>query len=188
MASRQQQLEALHDQIRGCTLCSLCASRTHAVPGDGGIRAKALLVGEGPGEEEDATGHPFVGAAGRYLDHVLDEVGLDRRQLFITNVVKCRPPANRTPKPGEARTCVSAYLTRQIALVQPEVVFLLGATAARYGLENYTSLDAMRGKTIRQHGLRYLVTYHPASRFYRDDLSDKIKADFARLKRVLARA
>ncbi|HYE96153.1 MAG TPA: uracil-DNA glycosylase [Rubricoccaceae bacterium] len=187
MPSRKEQLAALHAQIRVCTLCPLCASRTHAVPGDGRTNAKALLVGEGPGEDEDASGHPFVGSAGRYLDHVLDEVGLDRRDLFITNVVKCRPPGNRTPKPLEARTCTSTYLDAQIALVQPKVVFLLGATAARYGLPDYTSLEAMRGKTIRRNGLRYLVTYHPASRFYREDLSDKIKEDFAKLKRVLAR-
>ncbi|HLT45709.1 MAG TPA: uracil-DNA glycosylase [Rubricoccaceae bacterium] len=187
MASRKAQLEALHAQIRVCTLCPLCASRTHAVPGDGRPGARALLVGEGPGEDEDASGHPFVGSAGRYLDHVLAKVGLDRADLFITNVVKCRPPKNRKPKPAEARTCVSTYLDRQIALVRPKVVFLLGATAAKYVLEGYTSLEAARGKTIRRGDLRYLVTYHPASRFYREELGALIEADFARLKRVLAR-
>lgn len=182
--TRKQKLEALAEEICGCPQCPLCKSRTHAVPGDGKASVQAMLIGEAPGEEEDESGHPFVGAAGRYLDHVLEEVGLDRKNFFITNVVKCRPPENRKPRKGEVEVCTSNYLSEQIELVDPKVIMLLGSTAATH-LLGLKSIKAARDRIVEAEGRRYLVTYHPASRFYRKDLGEKIKADFARLKEEL---
>src|SRR5437868_8153762 len=108
--SKAQQLEELADEIRGCVKCPLYKSRTLAVPGDGKPSAKIMLIGEGPGRDEDTSGHPFVGASGRFLNHVLEGTGIDRRDLFITNIVKCRPPGNRPPKRNEIETCTSHYL------------------------------------------------------------------------------
>lgn len=176
-SSKQRRLDALAEEIRGCPKCPLCASRTHAVPGDGTPSARMVVVGEAPGADEDATGHPFVGAAGRYLDRVLEEHGLDREELFITNVVKCRPPGNRKPKKSEADVCTSNYLFHQIETIDPEFVLLLGTTAATYVLEGVRSIGKARGAFIEQGGRRYLVSYHPASRFYREDLGEKLKED-----------
>lgn len=185
--TRKQKLAALAEEIRGCPKCPLCESRTCAVPGDGKASVQAMLIGEAPGEEEDESGHPFVGAAGRYLDHVLEEVGLDRDGFFITNVVKCRPPENRKPRKGEVEVCTTSYLFEQIDLVDPKVIMLLGSTALTYLLD-IKSIKAARERVIESEGRRYLVTYHPASRFYRKDLGERIKADFARLKEELEKA
>ena len=179
-----QQLEELAAQIRVCTKCPLCESRTRAVPGDGKSSAKVLIIGEAPGREEDESGHPFVGAAGRFLDHVLEGTGLDRSDFFITNTVKCRPPRNRTPKKLEVDTCTSIYLFKQIELVNPKLILLLGGVAAKKML-GVKSLGEARGRIIEREGRKYLAGYHPAVRFYREDLGEKVKEDFARLKREL---
>ena len=186
MADSEATLDRLARQIRRCTKCPLHTSRTHAVPGEGPANARAMIIGEAPGEEEDATGRPFVGPAGSYLSKVLDEAGLERGDFFITNVVKCRPPENRKPRASEKDTCTSTYLFEQIEQVRPRVIVLLGGTAAQFMLADVSSIEAARGTTIKQDGQRYVVTYHPASRFYRGDLGEKIKEDFVRLKRVLA--
>jgi uracil-DNA glycosylase family 4 len=117
-------------QIRGCKKCPLHASRTVAVPGEGQPSAKVMIIGEAPGREEDASGQPFVGAAGRFPNQVLAGSGLRREDLFITNVVKCRPPNNRVPRKNEVETCTTHYLFRQIALLNPRLIMLLGAVAA----------------------------------------------------------
>ena len=130
-AAKAVGLEALAAQIRVCTKCPLCQSRTLAVPGDGKTSARVMLIGEAPGREEDETGHPFVGAAGRFLDHVLEGTGINRDDLFITNIVKCRPPNNRTPRAGEVETCTSNYLFEQIELINPALIMLLGGVAAK---------------------------------------------------------
>src|SRR5207249_7181685 len=123
-------LEDLARQIRGCTLCRLHEGRTHAVPGEGPAGAKVLLVGEGPGRHEDEAGRPFVGAAGRVLDAALAKAGIPREDVFITNVVKCRPPENRRPRADEIAAC-RPYLAAQIRLVHPGVIVTLGDTALR---------------------------------------------------------
>jgi DNA polymerase len=181
-AARAKQLELLAEQIRGCVKCPLHTSRTHAVPGDGPPSAQVMIIGEGPGRDEDASGHPFVGAAGRFLDSVLEGTGIDRSDLFITNTVKCRPPKNRTPKKGEVDTCTSEYLFAQIELVDPELIVLLGVVAAKK-LLGVKSVNEARGRVIEHDGRKYLVGYHPAVRFYREDLGEKVKEDFALLKR-----
>lgn len=183
-AAKAGRLEALAAQIRVCTKCPLCQSRTLAVPGDGRASARVMLIGEAPGREEDETGHPFVGAAGRFLDHVLDGTGINRDDLFITNIVKCRPPNNRTPRVGEVETCTSNYLFEQIELISPALIMLLGGVAAKKML-GVKSVNEARGRLIERDGRQYLVGYHPAVRFYREDLGEKVMEDFALLKRVL---
>ena len=183
-SKKAQQLEELAAQIRICTKCPLCESRTLAVPGDGKSSAKVLIIGEAPGREEDESGHPFVGAAGRFLDHVLEGTGLNRSDFFITNTVKCRPPHNRAPKKLEVETCTSNYLFRQIELIDPKLIMLLGGVAARKML-GVKSLGEARGRIIEREGRKYMAGYHPAVRFYREDLGEKVKEDFARLKREL---
>jgi uracil-DNA glycosylase len=183
-AAKAVRLEALAAQIRVCTKCPLCQSRTLAVPGDGKTSARVMLIGEAPGREEDETGHPFVGAAGRFLDQVLEGTDINRDDLFITNIVKCRPPNNRTPRASEVETCTSNYLFDQIELINPALIMLLGGVAAKKML-GVKSVNEARGRLIEREGRKYLVGYHPAVRFYREDLGEKVLEDFALLKRVL---
>jgi DNA polymerase len=177
-------LEELAAQIRICTKCPLWEWRTLAVPGDGKFSSKVMIIAEAPGREEDESGHPFVGSAGRYLDHVLEGTGIDRSDFFITNTVKCRPPKNRTPKRNEVETCTSNYLFEQIELINPKLIVLLGIVAAGKVL-GVKSINEARGRIHERDGRKYLVGYHPAVRFYREDLGRKVKEDFARLKREL---
>lgn len=183
-SKKAKRLEELAAQICVCTKCPLWKSRTRAVPGDGQPTSKVMIIGEAPGREEDESGHPFVGATGRYLDHVLEGTGLDRDDFFITNTVKCRPPKNRTPKKNEVETCTSNYLFEQIELVNPRLIVLLGLVAAKRML-GVKSITEARGRVIERDGLKYLVGYHPAVRFYREDLGLKVREDFALLKRQL---
>jgi DNA polymerase len=181
---KARRLDELAALIRRCTLCPLWESRTRAVPGDGRYAAKVMIVGEAPGREEDESGKPFVGATGRFLDHVLEGTGLDRADFFITNTVKCRPPKNRTPRKLEVDTCTSNYLFEQIELVNPRLVMLLGTVAAKRIL-GVKSINEARGRVIERDGRRFLVGYHPAVRFYREDLGEKVREDFALLKREI---
>jgi DNA polymerase len=183
-SKKAERLDELAAQIRVCTRCPLHESRTQAVPGDGKYSARVMIVGEAPGKEEDESGKPFVGAAGRYLDKVLEGTGLDRADFFITNTCKCRPPKNRTPRSIEVGTCTSNYLFEQLALVNPRLVMLLGGVAARAVL-GVKSIGEVRGQVVERDGRRYIVGYHPAVRFYREDLGEKVREDFALLKREL---
>ncbi len=185
-SSRSQRLDSLAAQIRVCTKCPLHASRTHAVPGDGSVDARVMIIGEAPGRQEDQQGRPFVGAAGRFLDQVLEGTGIQRSDLFITNIVKCRPPQNRPPRANEIETCTANYLFEQIELINPRLIVLLGLVAAKKML-GVKSVEAVRGRVIEHGGRQYLATYHPASQFYREDLAKKIHEDFALLKRELPR-
>jgi uracil-DNA glycosylase family 4 len=179
-----KRLEELTARIRVCTRCLLHASRTHAVPGDGKPSAKVMIVGEAPGRDEDASGHPFIGAAGRFLNQVLEGTGIDRDDLFITNTVKCRPPKNRTPRKSEVDVCTANYLFEQIDLIDPELIMLLGSVAVRT-LLGVKSVNEARGRVIEHDGRKYVVGYHPAARFYREDLAEKVHEDFALLRREL---
>jgi uracil-DNA glycosylase family 4 len=183
-SKKARRLEELAAQIRGCTLCPLWESRTLAVPGDGKFTAKVMIIGEAPGKEEDESGKPFVGAAGRFLNKVLEGTGLDRSDFFITNTVKCRPPKNRPPRTLEVNTCTSNYLFEQIELINPRLVMLLGSVAAKKML-GVRSINEARGRVIERDGRRFLVGYHPAVRFYREDLGEKVREDFALLKREI---
>jgi uracil-DNA glycosylase family 4 len=179
-------LDELAEQIRVCVKCPLHESRTIAVPGDGKYSAKLMIIGEAPGKEEDLTGHPFVGATGKFLNKVLEGTGIDRNDFFITNTVKCRPPKNRTPKKIEVDTCTSNYLFEQIELINPKLIMLLGGVAAKSVL-GVKSVNEARGQVIERDGRRYIVGYHPAVRFYREDLGAKVIEDFSLLKREIKR-
>ena len=183
---QSKKLDQLAKQIRTCVECPLHQSRTLAVPGDGEASAKVMIIGEAPGKDEDKTGHPFVGSAGRYLDHMLEGSDIDRKDFFITNIVKCRPEGNRAPKRPEIETCTSLYLFEQINLIKPKLILLLGGVAVKKMLGLQT-VEEGRGKVIERDGFRYIVSYHPASRFYREDLSAKIAKDFALLKKTLGK-
>ncbi len=155
---------ALEEEVAACTRCALAAGRSRTVFGVGDRHARWLLVGEGPGRDEDLKGEPFVGRAGRLLDKMLEALGLMREQVFIANVVKCRPPDNRTPLEDECRACLP-YLERQIALVRPSLVLALGRVAAQSLLRTNAPLSALRGRVLRYEGpveSPLVVTYHPA--------------------------
>jgi DNA polymerase len=155
-------LETLAKRITSTYCCGLCPARTNAVPGEGNPNAGLVLVGEGPGATEDETGRPFVGAAGRLLDEILGAVGLARGDVFICNVVKCRPPQNRKPLPDEIDACIP-YLHRQLAIIGPKVIVTLGGTAAEALLGVKQSLGRLRGLVHTYDDVPLVATYHPAA-------------------------
>ncbi len=155
-------LETIRSNIGDCTRCPLAYAGRHTIVfGDGNPNARLMFVGEGPGADEDASGIPFVGKAGQLLNNMIRAMGLDRQDVYIANIVKCRPPGNRVPEPVEANTC-SQFLLDQIDVIAPEVVVALGATAAMYLLGVRQSLGSLRGRWHRCRGAKLLVTYHPA--------------------------
>lgn len=156
-----ESLDAICGEIRSCVLCSLGESRTNAVPGEGCPTARIVFVGEGPGRDEDLQGRPFVGRAGQLLDRMMAAIGLDRTTAYIANVVKCRPPGNRTPTPLEAATCIW-YLKRQLALIKPLVLCALGGVAASALLERQVRITAIRGQQYPLGDSILIPTFHPA--------------------------
>jgi len=148
--------------VAQCTKCKLCEARTNTVPGEGPTDARLVVVGEGPGRTEDETGRPFVGKAGELLTKILGAIDFPREQVFICNVVKCRPPENRLPQYDEIAACVP-YLYRQIDLLQPAVILAMGGTAAQTLLNTKQSLGALRNQVHRFRGIPVIVTYHPAA-------------------------
>lgn len=165
---------ALREAVAACTACDLHQRRKQAVLGVGDERADWLIVGEGPGAEEDARGEPFVGPAGKLLDNMLGAIGLQRgANVYIANVVKCRPPGNRTPSPEEAETC-APFLDRQIELLQPRLIIALGKAAAHRLLGLDATLGSMRGTVHEYRAIPLIVTYHPA--YLLRNMSDKSKA------------
>lgn len=160
-ADRAAALHFIRDDIGDCTRCVLHKGRNKLVFGDGSPTARLMFVGEGPGADEDAQGIPFVGRAGQLLNNMIAAMGLTREEVYIANVVKCRPPGNRTPEPDEGNTC-SQFLFRQIDVVRPEVLVALGATAATYLLGARQPLAGLRGRVHAFRGAKLIVTYHPA--------------------------
>jgi uracil-DNA glycosylase family 4 len=155
-------LDALVPVIEACRKCQLGHSRLHSVPGEGDSRAGLVVVGEAPGATEDETGRPFVGRAGQLLNDILKAIGLKREEVFICNVLKCRPPGNRDPEPLEVAAC-SPYLHRQLELLGPRVILAMGRPAAHALLGSNASLNELRGKVHRYRGIPTIVTYHPAA-------------------------
>ena len=172
-------LEKIAANVRGCPLCKLSRSRKNAVPGEGQLSAKIMFIGEAPGRSEDEKGRPFVGAAGRILDELLKKAGIERSQVFITNIVKCRPPNNRVPKEDELTAC-RPYLDRQIALIKPKVICILGRTAYS-ALLGGSSITANRGKIVERAGQKYFLTFHPAAVIYNKSLLSALEADLKKL-------
>ena len=155
-------LDAVAERIRTTYCCALCPHRTNAVPGEGNPKARLVLVGEGPGATEDATGRPFVGQAGALLDSILEAIDVPRSSVYITNIVKCRPPQNRKPLPDEMAACLP-YLHRQLDIIRPRVIVALGSTAGEALLGVRKSLGELRGKVHTYNGIPLVVTYHPAA-------------------------
>ena len=148
--------------VRACEKCALCRGRMHVVPGEGDPNADLMFIGEGPGAEEDRLGRPFVGRSGELLTKMIHAIGLERSEVYICNVVKCRPPANRDPAPEEAETCLP-YLRAQVALVRPRVIALLGRVACQYTLREQISVTRDHGRWFERKGVWMMPTFHPAA-------------------------
>jgi uracil-DNA glycosylase family 4 len=159
---RKRRLQQLEGESRGCELCSLCKTRQKVVFGSGDPDADLMFIGEGPGAEEDRQGLPFVGRAGELLTKIIQAIGLERDDVYIANIVKCRPPGNRDPQPDEVAAC-RRYLEQQIDLIGPKVIVLLGRVAAQTLLGNDLTLAKMRDQWHRVRGVEARVTYHPAA-------------------------
>ncbi len=179
-------LQELHQRIASCPDCDLCRTRTNAVPGEGPPNAEILFVGEGPGFYEDQQSRPFVGPAGKFLEELLASIGLRRDQVFITNVVKCRPPNNRDPLPGEIEAC-RKYLNRQIELIRPKVIVSLG----RYSLAWFFPGDKIskaHGQVKVKDGIYFIPMYHPAAALHAGNMRKVIEEDFKKIPAVMDRA
>jgi uracil-DNA glycosylase family 4 len=186
----KEDYEGLVSEILSCTRCPLYSSRTRAVPGEGPLNASIMFVGEAPGRSEDLEGRPFVGSAGKLLDSLLSSIGVERGSVYITNVVKCRPPGNREPFDSEVRAC-NPYLRRQISIIKPKIIVALGRIAGRTLYEmaglRWDSIRAARGRVerVRVEGvdLMLTVTFHPAAALYNPGLREELENDF---KNVIA--
>jgi uracil-DNA glycosylase len=178
----REEIERLARTIRACTKCPLHMTRATAVPGDGSSEARIMFVGEGPGSQEDREGIPFVGAAGRFLNELLAAIGLDRREVFITNVVKCRPPKNRDPEEGEKKACLP-YLRRQVSLIRPAIICTLGNHALRTLVGGNPFISHVHGSFFTKGDYTFFATYHPAAALYNQKLKTTLLEDFAALRK-----
>lgn len=185
-SERLSALEQVHAQIRVCPRCGLCKSRTNAVPGEGSIDADVMFVGEGPGAEEDRQGRPFCGASGKLLTRLLHGIGVDRADVFITSLVKCRPPGNRDPLPEEIAACHS-YLVSQVRLIAPKVVCALGRLAAKSLIDQRIAISRDHGQERRIGDIVYVPMYHPAAALHRAEILGEIERDMEALRSVLTR-
>ncbi len=180
-------LEKIEKEIKGCKKCPLYKTRKNAVPGGGGFQRRIMFVGEAPGRREDELGRPFVGAAGKFLDELLASIGLSRKDVYITNIVKCRPPGNRDPTDEEIKLC-SPYLDRQIAVMKPRIICPLGRFSAKYILEKFgfemDKISRVQGRVFEGEFL-ILPMYHPAAALYHQDLKNELYKSFEVLKSLL---
>jgi len=190
--SNKHLLDAVAAEVVVCVKCDLCKGRKKAVPGVGNPESRVLFIGEAPGQSEDLKGEPFVGAAGKFLNTLLSEIGFSRADVFITNVVKCRPPRNRDPRPDEIETC-TPYLNRQIGIIQPKLIVTLGNHSTAYVLSKaqlpFHSITQARGKVYETTilGLKVAVfpTFHPAAALYSARYKKQLEEDFQRMKEEL---
>lgn len=180
-------LQQVASEVAMCTRCELHYSRKNAVPGEGPIHAEIMFIGEGPGFHENEQGRPFVGAAGKYLEELLASIGMHRDQVFITNVVKCRPPGNRDPYPLEVETCTSNYLERQIQAISPRVIVTLGRHSMSMFLPN-AKISNVHGQAVQVKGRLIVPMYHPAAALHQQSLKPVVESDFAKLPQLIARA
>jgi len=182
--STEEILEKVAAEVSTCTKCDLCKGRTNAVPGEGNPHARIMFIGEGPGFHEDMQGRPFVGPAGQFLVELLASINLKRTDVFITNVVKCRPPGNRDPLPTEINAC-NDYLERQIAAIDPQVIVTLGrfSMAKFFGGEKISSIH---GRARKIDGRICIAMYHPAAGLHQQSLKDTIRSDFKRIPQIMA--
>jgi DNA polymerase len=186
LEQRRQELQVLREHVAGCTRCKeLASTRTQTVFGVGPVGAELCFIGEAPGADEDAQGEPFVGAAGQLLNRIIAACGMKREEVYICNVLKCRPPGNRTPLPNEAANC-REYLERQLELVAPKFICCLGATAAQHLLQRTVSISKVRGQFLDYRGIPVMCTYHPAYLLPHRNPAAK-KDVWEDMKRLLAR-
>ncbi|RPI95887.1 MAG: uracil-DNA glycosylase [Chloroflexi bacterium] len=178
---RRAALEAIAQEIRGCPRCPLSTGRTNAVPGTGRPDADIMFIGEAPGYHEDQQGLPFVGASGQYLTELLAKIGLSRSDVYITNVVKCRPPGNRDPLPAEIDTCVPLYLQRQIAIIQPKIIATLGRFSMALFFDKNARISKIHGQPRRADGRIYYPIFHPAAVLRNPNLRPAMEEDFKRM-------
>lgn len=177
-------LEAIAEEVRSCTLCALARGRTNAVPGEGAADVAIMFIGEGPGQQEDRQGRPFVGPAGQLLNELLQGIGLRREQVFITNIVKCRPPENREPYPDEVRAC-RPYLDGQIAALRPRIICPLGRPATQTLLDPQAAIGKVHGRPFAREGMIYVPIYHPAAALHNPGQRPTLLEDFQKLKALL---
>ena len=176
-------LSQVKNKVNRCTLCGLAEMRKNPVPGDGNFRADVIFVGEAPGRNEDMQGRPFVGTAGKKLSAAFEYAGMSRDSVYITNVVKCRPPGNRIPSLEEKEAC-HAYLQDEIQIINPKIICILGNTALN-SILGYTGITKYRGKVIKKGSQVYFVTIHPAAAIYRRELLDVLKNDIKKLSQII---
>jgi DNA polymerase len=184
--TRSDDAEDLYARVRGCTKCPLSRTRTCAVPGEGPLDAEIMLIGEAPGANEDQQGRPFVGAAGKFLEELLAAAGLKREDVYICNVLKCRPPANRDPMPGEIEACRD-FLDEQIDIIDPLVIVTLG----RYSMARFfpnQSISRIHGRPRETAGRFYVPMYHPAAALHQQSLRQVMLRDFEQLPALVAKA
>ena len=187
LSGAEDALAVVHDHILVCTACPLHARRTQAVPGTGPASARIMAVGEGPGETEDRIGKPFVGAAGNVLTRLLESIGLRRDDIYITNVVKCRPPGNRDPEPAEMEAC-SAFLDAQIEIIRPDVILILGRHALVRLLPGAGGISGLHGRKVVRGNRLYVPLYHPAAALYQASLMRTLEEDMLKVRGYLDEA
>lgn len=182
----KEELEKIAREVAVCEECNLHHSRKKAVPGEGPPDADIMFIGEGPGFHENEQGRPFVGAAGKFLDDLLEKIGMKRNEVFITNVVKCRPPGNRDPMVDELESC-SAYLERQIQAINPKVIVTLGRFSMARFIPN-AKISNVHGQAVQMRGRLIVPMYHPAAALHQGSLRPVIERDFAQLPGLIAKA
>ena len=176
-------LESIAENVRECQKCELCETRIKAVPGKGNFDADVIFVGEAPGRNEDIHGEPFVGAAGKRLDMILEDTGIDRKDVYITNIVKCRPPKNRVPSKKEEESC-NDFIKQEIEIINPKIICVMGNTAYGTLLEG-KEITKNHGKIVEKDGRKFFVTFHPAATIYNQKLVEELKEDFRKLAKFL---
>lgn len=173
-------LAEIREEVSTCKACSLCEGRTNVVFGEGNPRARVMIIGEAPGKNEDLQGKPFVGAAGKFLDELLEVAGLKREDVFIANVLKCRPPSNRNPKPEEIEACAT-FLRQQTQTISPDVIVTLGNFATQFILRTGVGITHLRGTVQRAGRFLVLPVFHPAAAIYDRSKRDVLLSDFERV-------
>ena len=178
-----KKLEQIKQDVIKCTKCELSETRTNSVPGKGNFKSDVIFVGEAPGKNEDKKGEPFIGIAGKKLTGALENAGVSRDEIYITNIVKCRPPSNRVPKPNERETC-QEYLKQEISIIKPKIICILGNTVFNSVLGG-SEIIKYRGKVAQKDNQLYFITIHPAATIYNQKLISVLKKDIKKLFKII---
>ena len=179
----EKKLKKIKKQVTQCTKCELSKTRNNSVPGNGNFKSEIIFVGEAPGKNEDMKGEPFIGVAGKKLSIALENAGITRDDVYITNIVKCRPPKNRVPTPIERETCQN-YLKKEIEIIEPKIICILGNTAFSSLLDG-KEITKFRGKVVSKNNQLYFLTVHPAATIYNQKLISVLKKDMKKLFKVI---